>query len=78
VPGRVGAALTKPGWASTARWCAPGERDGEEYERNPRDYVPQDVTDPEPGGYGSDAVRTSGSARGNSWMGLCSLIGRPR
>jgi hypothetical protein len=39
VPGRVGAALTKPGRASTARWCGFGERDEEEYERNQRYYV---------------------------------------
>ena len=32
----VGAALTKPGRASTARWCGSGERDGKEYERNQR------------------------------------------
>jgi len=44
VPGRVGAALTKPGHASTARWCGFGECDGEcdeeEYARNQRQYVP--------------------------------------
>jgi hypothetical protein len=40
VPGRVGAALTKPGHASTARWCGLGERDEEEYARNQRYYVP--------------------------------------
>jgi hypothetical protein len=39
VPGWVGAALTKPGHASTARWGGIGERDGEEYERNQRQYV---------------------------------------
>jgi hypothetical protein len=39
MPGRVEAALTKPGHASTARWCGFGERDGEEYERNQRYYV---------------------------------------
>jgi hypothetical protein len=39
VPGRVGAALTKPGRVSTARWCGFGERDGEEYVRNRRCYV---------------------------------------
>jgi hypothetical protein len=44
VPGRVGAAPTKPGRASTARWCGPGERDGEEYVRNRRCYVPQSFT----------------------------------
>jgi hypothetical protein len=50
VPGRVRAALTKPGHASTARWCGFGERDEEEYgfgerdeeeyARNQRYYVP--------------------------------------
>jgi hypothetical protein len=34
VPGRVGAALTKPGRVSTVRWRGFGERDGEEYARN--------------------------------------------
>ena len=37
----VGAALTKPGRARTARWFGSGERDGKEYERNPRYYVSQ-------------------------------------
>jgi hypothetical protein len=40
VPGRVGAALTKPRPASTARWCGFGERDEKEYARNQRCYVP--------------------------------------
>jgi hypothetical protein len=39
VPGRAGAALTKPGRASTARWGGPGERGGKEYARNRRCYV---------------------------------------
>jgi len=43
MPGRVGAALTKPGRTSTARWCWSGEREGEEYERNRRCYVPPAV-----------------------------------
>jgi hypothetical protein len=41
VPGRVGAALTKPGRVSTARWGGFGERDGEEYVRNRRCYLLQ-------------------------------------
>ncbi|GAB3848837.1 hypothetical protein GCM10027610_081110 [Dactylosporangium cerinum] len=41
MPGRVGAALTKPGRVSTARWCGSGERDEEEYARNRRHNVPQ-------------------------------------
>jgi hypothetical protein len=40
MPERVGAAPTKPGRTSTARWCGFGERDEEEYERNQRRYVP--------------------------------------
>jgi hypothetical protein len=40
VPGRVGAALTKPGRISTARWGGSGERDQEEYARNQRENVP--------------------------------------
>ncbi len=38
-PGRVGAAPTKPGRVSTARWRGSGERGGEEYVRNHRYYV---------------------------------------
>ena len=34
VPGRAGAALTKPGRLSTARWGGSGERGGKEYARN--------------------------------------------
>jgi hypothetical protein len=34
VPGMVGAALTQPGRASTARWFGSGERNGEEYVKN--------------------------------------------
>jgi hypothetical protein len=41
VLGRVGAALTKPGRVSTARWGRSGERDGEEYVGNRRCYVLQ-------------------------------------
>jgi hypothetical protein len=41
VPEGMGAALTKPGRVSTARWCGSGERDGEEYARNRRCYVLQ-------------------------------------
>ena len=35
-PGRAGAAPTKPGRGSTARWRGSGERDEEEYARNQR------------------------------------------
>ena len=36
VAGRAGAALTKPGRPSTARWGGSGERGGKEYARNRR------------------------------------------
>jgi hypothetical protein len=39
VPGRAGAALTKPGRLSTARWGGFGERGEKEYARNRRCYV---------------------------------------
>ena len=35
-PGRVGAALTTPGRAGTARWSGSGKRDGKVYVRNQR------------------------------------------
>jgi hypothetical protein len=57
VPGRMGAALTKPGRASTARWCGSGERDGKEYDRSLR-LRPLSLTGPESGGCGRGAVRT--------------------
>jgi transposase len=38
--GDVGAALKKPGRVRIARWRGFGERGGEEYVRNQRDYVP--------------------------------------
>jgi hypothetical protein len=58
VPGRVGAALTKSGRASTARWCGSGERGGKEYARNRRCNVLQPLDRLEPGGSGPGAVRT--------------------
>src|SRR6266567_2593997 len=36
----AGAALTKPGRASTARWSGSGKRDGEEYARNRCETAP--------------------------------------
>jgi len=51
------AALTKPGHASTARWCGPGEQDGKEYARNRRLRL-SSVDRLKPGGYGPGAVRT--------------------
>jgi hypothetical protein len=74
VPGRVGAALTKPGRASIARWCGFGERDEEEYARNQRYYAPRKVNRLKPGGYGPGAVRTHaevigvGNFRAVVWM----------
>jgi hypothetical protein len=43
VPGWAGAAPTTPGRTSTARWCGFGKRDGVEYARNQREYVPRKV-----------------------------------
>jgi hypothetical protein len=54
----VGAALTTPGRAGTARQRGSGKRDGEEYARNRRLKIPQNRTGPEPGGYGPGAART--------------------
>jgi len=79
VPGRAGAALTKPGRASTARWCGSGERGGKEYARNRRYYVLHKRHRLEPGGSGPGAARPAGrDAAGTS--GACWLprAGRPR
>jgi hypothetical protein len=65
VPGRVEAALTMPERARIARWCGFGERDGEEYARNQRDYVPRKVNRLKSGGYGPGAVRTQSIRLGN-------------
>ena len=64
----MGAALTKPGRVSTARWRGSGERDGKEYARNRRYYVPSMLHRLESGGYGPGAVRTRRchDAAGNS------------
>jgi hypothetical protein len=50
VPVRVGAAPTTSGRVSTARWRGPGKRDGEEYVRNQRGYVPRKVNRLKSGG----------------------------
>ena len=78
---RVGAALTKPGRASTARWSGSGERDGKEYERNPRHYVSQVSTGLNLADLGWErctthrvAIRLSGN---NSWAGMDAPAGRP-
>ena len=80
VPGWVGAAPTKPGRASTARWCGFGERDGVEYARNQREYVLRKVNRLKPGGYGSGAVRTRSAEaeRGTSGSACGCRSGRPR
>ncbi len=79
VPGRAGAALTKPGRASTARWCGSGERDGEEYARNQRDYAPRKANRLKSGGYGPGAVRTRPiRGRGSSGQASGCRPGRPR
>jgi hypothetical protein len=75
VPGRVGAAPTKPERVSIARWRGFGERDEEEYARNQRHYVPRKVNRLQPGGYGPGAVRTrigdqagAGNFRTDMWV----------
>ena len=74
VPGWVGAALTKPGRARTARWCGSGERDGKEYERNPRYYVSQASTGLNLADLGRERVQTTGASLlvgptpGRVWM----------
>src|SRR6266567_904905 len=78
-PGRVGAALTKPGRASTARWCGSGERGGEEYARNQRYYVLHKRHRLEPGGSGPGAARSAGrDAAGTSGACWSPRAGRPR
>lgn len=62
-PGWWQAALTKPGRASTARWCGSGERDGKEYARNRRLRL-SSVERLKSGGYGLGAVRTCLFGRG--------------
>src|SRR5690242_8809165 len=75
----VGAALTKPGRVSTARWCGSGERDGEEYARNRRVTAPLCDTGSKPGGSGPGAARTCRLVwAGNSWGGRHELPGRLR
>lgn len=69
---RAGAAVTKPGRSSTARWIGPGERDAEVYERNRR-LRPVMSHRPEIwriwAGRGAHPLPHRGA--GNSWAGLC-------
>ncbi len=58
MPGRVGAALTKPGRVSTTRWGGSGERDEEEYARNRCVTAPLCGTGSKSGGFGPGAART--------------------
>ncbi len=76
----MGAAPTKPGRVSTARWCGFGERDEEEYARNRREYVPRKVNRLQSGGYGPGAVRTWSVATEQETSGqACGCrSGRPR
>jgi hypothetical protein len=80
VPEGVGAAPTKPGRVSTARWRGSGERDGVEYARNQREYVLRKVNRLKSGGYGPGAVRTRSVAaeRGTSGRACGCWSGRPR
>ena len=76
-PGRVGAALTKPGCASTARWRRPGERGGEEYARNQRYYVLSEAASPHPAADLAEVVRIYGirhwTEQGYKQVNACAL-----
>jgi len=80
VPGRVGAALTKPGRISTARWFGSGERDGKEYARNPRYYVSQGFTGANLADMGRERCATRRrpirSGGNNFWAGMDAPAGR--
>ena len=68
VPGRVGAALTKPGRVRTARRRGSGERDREEYARNRCLKVPQRYTDSNLVDVGRERrVPRREGAEGTSW-----------
>jgi len=72
--------LTKPGRARTARWCGSGERDGKEYERNPRYYVSQVSTGLNLADLGRErCINHRGFFAGgtNFWAGMDALAGRP-
>ena len=73
----VGAALTKPGRARTARWCGSGERDGKEYERNPRYYVLKYLP-AQSGGSGPGAVHNPPSGHLAGWEQLLGGYGCAR
>jgi hypothetical protein len=51
-PGRMGAALTKPGRARTVEWLGSGKRAGEVYVRNHCCKTPQEVHQLKLDGYG--------------------------
>jgi hypothetical protein len=53
-PGRAGAALTKPGRASTVEWPGSGERAGKVYARNHCRKTPQEARRLKLDGYGPD------------------------
>ena len=66
----MGAALTKPGCVSTARWRGSGERDREEYARNQCRKVPQRYTGSNLADLGRERCTPSHfGASGTSWAG---------
>jgi hypothetical protein len=67
VAGRAGAALTKPGRSSTARWGGSGERGGKEYARNRRFTSFNQAHRVKPGGYGPGAARTAAREGGGDF-----------
>ncbi len=79
VSARAGAAVTKPGRPSTARWVGSGERDAEVYARNRR-LRPVMSHRLEPGGSGPDAARTHSlnGERGTLGQVCWCRPGRPR
>jgi hypothetical protein len=78
----VGAALTKPGRVSTARWCGSGERDGEEYGQEPVSTslkgLPAQIWRIWAGCGAYLLVRPMVWAVGNSWVVLWMATGRSR
>ena len=68
-PGRAGAAPTKPGRVSTARWRGSGEIDEEEYARNQRHYVSQRLTGSNLADGGRERCAPGPSSRGGELRG---------
>jgi len=82
VPGWVGAALTKPGRVSTARWCGSGERDEKEYVQEPVSTslkgLPAQIWRIWAGCGAHLNAGPKAWRSGNSWVVLWMAAGRPR